>query len=209
MTFVCDCVNVSAGGCVMVNVFVIEHPAGELIVHVYVPAQRPLAVAPVPPEGVHAYVYVPVPPEATTVADPLHAPLHVTFTCEVVAVIAGGCVMLNVAVVVHVEGPEVITQEYEPAQSEEAVAPVPPLGDHAYVYVPVPPEATTEALPVHEPLHVTFTCDCVKVIAGGCVIVKVFVIEHPAGELIVQVYVPAQRPLAVAPVPPLGAQAYV
>ena len=40
----------------MVNVFVIEQPAGELIVQVYVPAQRPLAVAPVPPLGAHAYV---------------------------------------------------------------------------------------------------------------------------------------------------------
>ena len=48
--------------------------------HVYVPAHNPLAVAPVPPEGAHAYVYVPVPPEATTVALPLHAPKQVTLT---------------------------------------------------------------------------------------------------------------------------------
>jgi hypothetical protein len=55
------------------------------------------------------------------------------------------------------------------------------------VYVPFPPEATTEALPVHAPLHVTFTCDCVAVMAGGCVIVNVLVIEQPAGELMTQV----------------------
>ena len=74
------------------------------------------------------------------------------------------------------------------AQSEEAVAPVPPLGDQAYVYVPVPPEATTVALPVHEPLHVTFTCDCVNVMAGGCVIVKTAEVVHVDGpEVITQV----------------------
>jgi hypothetical protein len=60
---------------------------------------------------------------------------------------------------------------------------------------------------LHEPLHVTFTCDGVTVNAGGCVIVNVFVIEHPAGELMVQVYDPAHNPLAVAPVPPDGAHA--
>ena len=145
----------------IVNVLVIEHPAGELIVHVYDPAQRPLAVAPVPPLGDQAYVYVPVPPEATTEAVPLHEPKHVTLVCDCVAVIAGGCVMENTAATVHVAGPEVITQVYDPAQRPLAVAPVPPLGDQAYVYVPVPPDATTVAEPVQLPLHVTFTCDCV------------------------------------------------
>jgi hypothetical protein len=53
---VVDVVAVTAVGCVMVNVLVIEHPTGELIVHVYVPAQRPVAVAAVPPLGAHAYV---------------------------------------------------------------------------------------------------------------------------------------------------------
>ena len=75
------------------------------------------------------------------------------------------------------------------------------------MYVPVPPEATTVALPVQTPLQVKLTCDCVAVIAGGCVIVKLLVIEQPAGELIVQVYVPAHNPVAVAAVPPEGAQA--
>jgi hypothetical protein len=37
----------------MVNVLVMKHPAGELIVHVYVPAQSPVAVAAVPPDGAH------------------------------------------------------------------------------------------------------------------------------------------------------------
>ena len=75
-----------------------------------------------------------------------------------------------------------------PAHKLLAVAPVPPLGDHAYVYVPVPPDATTEALPVHEPLQVTLTCDCVNVIAGGCVIVKTAEVVHVAGpDVITQV----------------------
>jgi hypothetical protein len=55
------------------------------------------------------------------------------------------------------------------------------------VYIPVPPEATTVALPVQAPLHNTFTCDCVAVICGGSVIVNVLVIEQPAGELMRQV----------------------
>jgi hypothetical protein len=54
VTGVEDVVPVTAVGCVMENVLVIEHPAGELIVQVYVPAQRPDAVEAVPPEGVHA-----------------------------------------------------------------------------------------------------------------------------------------------------------
>jgi hypothetical protein len=86
-----DVVAVSAAGCVIVNVRVAVHPAGpEVIVQVYVPAQSPVAVAPVPPEGAHAYVYIPVPPLATTAALPLHTPLHVTLVCEPVDVIAGG-----------------------------------------------------------------------------------------------------------------------
>ena len=61
----------------------------------------------------------------------MHEPLHVTFTCDCVNVTAGGCVIVKTAEVVQVDGPDVITQVYVPAQSEEAVAPVPPLGDHA------------------------------------------------------------------------------
>jgi hypothetical protein len=73
---------------------------------------------------------------------------------------------------------------------------------------PEPPDATTEAEPLQAPLQLTFTCDCVVVIAGGCVIVKEELMEHPAGLEIVQVYVPAQRPVAVAvPCPPPGAGA--
>jgi hypothetical protein len=88
---------VSAVGCVMLNVCESVQPAGDETVHVYVPAQSADAVAPVPPDGAQAYVYVPVPPPATTVADPLQAALQVTFTCDGVIVIAGGAVIATVA----------------------------------------------------------------------------------------------------------------
>jgi hypothetical protein len=50
------------------------------------------------------------------------------------------------------------------------------------VYDPVPPVAVTEALPLHEPKQVTLVCVGVNVIAGGCVMVYVWVAVHPAGE---------------------------
>jgi hypothetical protein len=45
--------------------------------------------------------------------------------------------------------------------------------------------------------------------ARGCVIVNIFVMVHPTGEEMVQVYVPAQSEEAVAAVPPEGNHAYV
>jgi hypothetical protein len=36
-------------------------------------------------------------------------------------------------------------------------------------------------------LQLVFTCDCVAVIAGGCVMVNEFVTAHPAGLEMVQV----------------------
>ena len=43
-------------------------------VTVYVPATKPVADAPVPPDGDHEYVYDPVPPAAVTVAAPFDPP---------------------------------------------------------------------------------------------------------------------------------------
>jgi hypothetical protein len=45
-----------------------------------------IAVAAVPPDGLHTYVYGPGAPAGTTVAEPVLAPLHKTFVCDVVAV---------------------------------------------------------------------------------------------------------------------------
>lgn len=55
------------------------------------------------------------------------------------------------------------------------------------MYGAVPPEATTVALPVQAPLHKMFTCDCVTVIAGGCVMLNVLVMVQPFASVIVQV----------------------
>lgn len=101
----------------------------------------------------------------------------------------------------------VIVQVKVPAHNALAVAPVPPDGAHEYVYGAVPPEATTVALPVHNPLHKTFTCDPVVVNAGGCVIVNDRVVVQPFASVMVHVYVPAHLPVVVADVPPLGAHA--
>jgi hypothetical protein len=88
-------------GCVIVYVRVMVQPFASVTVTVYVPAARPVAEEPVPPLGAHEYVYGAVPPEATTVAEPVVPPLQSTFTCEPVVASAGGCVMLNVLVVVQ------------------------------------------------------------------------------------------------------------
>ena len=79
----------------MLNVFVIAQLAASVMVQVYVPGARDDAVAEVPPEGDHAYVYDGVPPLAVTVAVPLAAPKQETFVCDVAAVIAEGCVIVN------------------------------------------------------------------------------------------------------------------
>jgi hypothetical protein len=59
-----------------------------------------LAVAAVPPEGDHEYVYPPAPPDGFTVADPVLAPQFVAVD-DVVDVIAVGSVMLALEVAVH------------------------------------------------------------------------------------------------------------
>jgi hypothetical protein len=74
----------------MVTVLVSVQVLASVMVTVYVPAASPVAVAAVPPDGAHAYVYAPVPPVTVTVAEPLVPPLHATLTWEVVAVIAEG-----------------------------------------------------------------------------------------------------------------------
>ncbi|MOA44693.1 hypothetical protein D3C78_1670110 [compost metagenome] len=56
------------------------------MVQVYVPAERPVADAAVPPLGAHEYAYGPVPPAVLTAAEPSLPPAVLTLTCEVVAV---------------------------------------------------------------------------------------------------------------------------
>jgi len=72
------------------------------------------------------------------------------------------------------------------------------------VNAPVPPDPVAVADPFACP-HVAFTVATVALTAVGCVMVTVLVIEHPFASVMVAVYVPAERPVAVAPVPPEGA----
>jgi hypothetical protein len=94
-------VAVTAVGWVTVTDEVIEQPFASVMVHVYVPAARLDAVAPVPPDGAHEYVYPGVPFEATTEAVPVVPPLHRTGVVLLVAVTAVGCVTVVVAVIVQ------------------------------------------------------------------------------------------------------------
>ena len=45
---------------------------------------------------------MPVPPVAAVIARPLFPPLQLTFVCDVVSEMAAGCVIVTVAVFVHV-----------------------------------------------------------------------------------------------------------
>ena len=125
-----EVVALIAVGCVIVKLRVVVHPFASVMVAVYVPAQSAVALAPVPPEGAHAYVYGAVPPEAVTEATPVQLPLHSTFVCDPVVVKAGGCVMLKVRVVVHPFASVTVTV-YVPAQRPVVDEPVPPEGAHA------------------------------------------------------------------------------
>ena len=62
------------------------------------------------------------------------------------------------------------------------------------------------AVPFVPPLQVISVCDEDAVNAEGCVIVTCCVVVQPPESVMVQVYVPAERPVAVAALPPLGAQ---
>ena len=68
------------------------------------------------------------------------------------------------------------------------------------------PLTVTEADPFVPPLQATFVCDVPTVNAAGCVTVYDLVAVHPLASVTVTVYVPAASPVAVAPVPPDGAQ---
>jgi hypothetical protein len=76
------------------------HPFASVIVQVYDPAARFDALAPVPPDGAHEYVYPGVPPDGDAVAVPVLAE-HPVGVLVALAVNAEGAVMLNVFVSVH------------------------------------------------------------------------------------------------------------
>jgi hypothetical protein len=77
-------------------------------------------------------LYGAAPPEAVAKTLPLHAPLQVMFVSLNTRLIAGGCLIVSVAVLVHPsESLQVIV--YTPAGNPFAVLPVPPDGDHKKV----------------------------------------------------------------------------
>jgi hypothetical protein len=63
------------------------------------------------------------------------------------------------------------------------------------------------AVPLLPPLQLTFVVDkTLDVSAMGCVTVTACVLVHALASVIVQEYVPAASPVAVAAVPPAGIQ---
>ena len=128
-TFVCETVFTTiAVGCVIVNVLLAEHAFASVTVQVYVPAIKPEAVIPVPPNGVQLYVNAPVPPEADIVAAPLLPALQETFVCETAfTTITDGCVIVNVLDAAQPFA-SVTVQVHDPALSPETLAVPSPVG---------------------------------------------------------------------------------
>jgi len=58
------------------------HPFASSTVTVYDPADKPVAVGVVPPEGIQLYVKGPVPPATPTLAAPSDPPLQLTLMME-------------------------------------------------------------------------------------------------------------------------------
>jgi hypothetical protein len=95
------------------------------------PPDNPLAVALLPPEGVHKYVKGAVPPVAETVADPFAWPLQPTLLLDEMDAV--GPPTLETAADADEVQPfwSVTVTVYDPANRLLAVAPKPPCGDHA------------------------------------------------------------------------------
>ncbi len=87
----------------IVTLAVFVQPLASFTVTVYVPAQRPVALAVVCTGVVfHEYVYGVTPPPPTPVALPLQLPLHVTFVGGLMEAVTGvGWVMVTLAVLVQ------------------------------------------------------------------------------------------------------------
>lgn len=142
-----------AAGWVIVAVEVLEHPALSVMVTVYVPAAKPVAVGELPAPPDHEYVKLPVPPEPAAVALPVLAPLQLMFVCdEMLAVGAPAFPIVTVVVAVQ-PFPSVPVTVYVEAAKPVADAALPPEGDQLYEYPEptVPPEAATVAVPVLPP----------------------------------------------------------
>jgi hypothetical protein len=169
VAWVNDVVALTAVGCVTFTLAVAVHPLASVTTQEYAPAARLLAVAALPPEGLHAYVKAPVPPEAETVAVPLVPPKHDTGVNVAVTVIAVGCVTATVAEVVQPLASVTVTDHVPAVRPVTAAVPSPVglPGDQLNVLPPAPPVVETEAVPVAPPLHNTGVATAVEVNAGG------------------------------------------
>ena len=84
-----------------------------------------------------------------------------------------------------------------------------PPGAHRYVYGPVPEVGFAVITPLHPPLQLTLVAGVFTVTGVDVeptVMVCVIGGEHEIASSTVTVYVPAQSPVAVAALPPEGAQ---
>lgn len=197
---------VAAAKLVIVTTVVAVQPFASVAVQVYVPSARLAATGLLPPEGVQAYVKIPVPPVAAAEAPPLPVP-QPGDVVEVTAM-AAGSVIVTICVPVHPFA-SVIVHVYDPVPRLEAVAAVPPEGVQLYVYGPVPPEGVMVDEPLLPPLQLILVVAAAPATAAGAVMVNDCVVVQLFASVIVQVYDPAERPDAVAAVPPLGVQLYV
>ena len=77
--------------------------------------------------------------------------------------------------------------------------PFPPAGNQLYEKLPEPPDAVTLILPSLPPLQERLVLVALRLIAAGELTMVVAVRVQPFASVAVTVYVPAARPVAVAP----------
>ena len=144
------------------------------------------------------YVYGDVPPEATTLREPVDSPKHATSTTVLVSdkAAAGSPTVSSTSRVQSLES--VIVTVYVPA-ANPVKSPVSCeiTPSRVYdVYGGVPPEATTLIEPVDSPKHATSTIVLVSdKAAAGSPTVRDTSKVHPLSSVIVTVYVPAANPV--------------
>ena len=171
---------------------------------VYVPADKPFAVAAVPPLGDQLYTNGAAPPVVLTTALPGVIQVALVDDCMVAVTPP---VLFTSAVEDTVQSIASVTSTvYVPAPSPVIVADVLPPGVQVYVNAPVPPLAITEAVPSVAP-QAALVAATETLILGGSVIVMEDEIVQPAASVTVTVYVPGLNVLVVvAAVPPEAAQ---
>lgn len=118
-----------------------------------------------------------VPPDPVIVTVVV-CPLHKMDPELLPATSDGGCVRLNVAVAVQLFA-SVIVHVYIPAGVALRTFVLFAIGDHAYVYGPVPPEGETIMCPFPPPLQEILFCIWLGEMAEGCVMLMAIVLEQP------------------------------